>query len=285
MTKVKLLDEDGDWGDDDGGWDDDSGDDSTPGESYPGNDVPGDSLPGEASAERESDWTGEDDFGGNGDVFTDASGDIVGTTRLSLSELTGERDPDRPGGGSWMDRDASASGETSGTSGASEFGPSIGPADPNRPAAPAISPATRFTGGLSEGGGIGGVFGLGAVVIAQAGPNFGKHDTDFTGSVFFGFTGIGFYISPPSPSLNFNWAQTPTPQGSNAAETSAYCARTVFLVSPIATLQLSFASGAEPAGKIVGASLSFGLSLGLGTFAGLSCSYSIRSQGQPSSSW
>lgn len=282
MTKVKLLDEDGDWGDDSG---DDSDDDSTPGDSYPGNDVPGDSLPGETNGERENDWTGDDDFGGNGEVFTDASGDVVGTTRLSLSDLTAERNPDRPGGGSWMDRDASASGETSGTSGASEFGPSIGPADPNRPAAPAMSPSTRFTVGPSAGGGIGGVFGLGAVVIAQAGPNFGKHDTDFTGSLFFGFTGVGFYISPRSPSLNFNWAQTPIPHGSNAAETSLYCARTVFIVSPIATLQLSFAPGAEPSGKIVGASLSFGLALALGTFAGVSCSYSIRSQGQPSSDW
>ncbi|WP_139835894.1 hypothetical protein [Pseudomonas sp. R16(2017)] len=278
MAKVRLLDDDGDWGDDDGGWDDS---DDTPGDNLPGNEVPGDTLPGDAEGGLDEDWTGHDDFG-RGDTYTDANGDIVGTMHLSLSDPATGNDPDIRDGGSWIDRDASASRDIGGPSGLSDSGPSIGPADSNRPSPPALSPSNRFTGGLSGGGGIGGAFGLGAVVMVQAGPNFGKRDTDFTGSVFLGFTGIGLYVSTPSPSLNFNIADTPSPQGSNAAEVSTcYCSRSTIMVMPIATLQLSYGCGDEPGGKIVAASLSLGLSLGLGAFAGYSCSYSIRSQGQP----
>ena len=117
-------------------------------------------------------------------------------------------------------------------------------------------------------------------MIGQGGPNFGRSDTDFTGSLFLGFTGIGIYVAPPSGSLNFNWQTSASP--SDSAQTLTGCVRSILIATPIVTLQLS-ASDSSGSGDmtIVDASLSIGLSLSLGAFGGFNCSATIKSPTQP----
>jgi hypothetical protein len=105
--------------------------------------------------------------------------------------------------------------------------------------------------------------------------SLGTRDTEIGASAFVGAFGMGGFIAPPMPIPTFTANVQFSPSSSAVAKVNVGCVRSVIVVMPLVSLQLSETEYGN--GLLNDVSLSVGATFGLGIFGGVSCATTLRS--------